>query len=163
VTTEVAGGGGEAAGSRADSTDKFRQMGFLEFLGIEVKGGGVGFSVIGLDPKPAHLNHNGDVNAAVLFGIAEVAGAGAVVGAMLDLVADKYVVVKKATIEYVGRARGYVTATGRIDPETFADAKQSVIAGEAVDVEAPVEITDAAQTAVCRCTFLVTIRPRRSA
>jgi acyl-CoA thioesterase len=89
-----------------DPVEHFSQQGFIQFLAFEPIEAGGGTATIRLDPKPQHLNHNGTVNAAVLYGLAEVAGAGAVVADMLDLAAESYTVVKKATIEYLAPARG---------------------------------------------------------
>ena len=61
-----------------------------QFLGIEPLDAGEGRAVIRLDPQPVHLNHNGTVNAPILYALAEVAGAGAVVAGMLELAAKSY-------------------------------------------------------------------------
>ena len=116
-----------------------------------------------LDPKPQHLNHNGTVNAAVLYGLAEVAGAGAVVADMLDLAAESYTVVKKATIEYLAPARGVLEATGHLDRTAVEQAKDQVIAGNAVEVEVPVSVSDTDGTEVVVVGFTVAIRPKRMA
>ena len=68
-----------------------------------------------LTPRLEHVNHNGTINAAVLYGLAEVAGAGAVVADILELAAEHYTVVRRATNEYLGPARGTVEATGAVD------------------------------------------------
>ena len=114
-----------------------------------------------LDPKPQHLNHNGTINAAVLYGLAEVAGAGAVVADMLDLAAESYTVVKKATIEYLAPARGVLEATGHVDGTAVEQAKNRVIAGNAVEVEVPVSVRDREGTEVVVVGFTVAIRPKR--
>ena len=94
-------------------------------------------AVIRLTPKPEHLNHNGTVNAAVLYGLAEVAGAGAAVADMLDVAAQSYTVVKKATIEYLAPGRGVLDATGRVHKAVVEGAKEDVLAGSAVEVDVP--------------------------
>ena len=58
-----------------DAVEHFSQQGFLQFLAFEPVEAGGGRAVIRLDPRPEHLNHNGTVNATVLYGLAEVAGA----------------------------------------------------------------------------------------
>ena len=88
--------------------------GLENVLGIEPLDAGEGRAVIGLDPEPVHLNHNGTVNAPILYALAEVAGAGAVVAGMLELAARSYTVVKRASIEYLAPAAGAVVATGGI-------------------------------------------------
>jgi acyl-coenzyme A thioesterase PaaI-like protein len=144
-----------------DAVDHFSQQGFIQFLAIEPVEAGGGVAVIRLTPKPEHLNHNGTVNAAVLYGLAEVAGAGAVVGDMLDIAARSYTVVKKATIEYLAPGRGVLVATGRVDAAVGAAAKEAVLGGSAVDVDVPVSVTDSRGADVARVAFTLALRPRR--
>ncbi len=143
--------------------DHFAQQGFIQFLAFEPVSAGGGRATIRLDPKPQHLNHNGTVNAAVLYGLAEVAGAGAVVADMLDLAAQSYTVVKKATIEHLAPARGVLEATGHVDGTSVEQAKDRVIAGNAVEVEVPVSVRDTEGTEVVVVGFTVAIRPKRKA
>jgi len=146
-----------------DAVEHFSQQGFLQFLAFEPVEAGGGRAVIRLDPKPEHLNHNDTVNATVLYGLAEVAGAGAVVADMLDLASQSYTVLKKATIEYLAPARGTVEAVGSVDASEVERAKAAVSSGEAVEVLAPVLVTDQHGTHVARVEFTVAIRPRRKA
>jgi acyl-CoA thioesterase len=146
-----------------DPVEHFSQQGFLQFLAFEPVNAGSGMATIRLDPKPQHLNHNGTVNAAVLYGLAEVAGAGAVVADMLELAARSYTVIKKATIEYLSPARGVLEATGDVDVRAVDRAKEQVVAGHAVEVEVPVSIRDAEGTEVAVVGFTVAIRPKRGA
>ena len=149
--------------SQADSSspDQFTEMAWIKFLGIEPLDAGEGLAVIRLDPQPVHLNHNGTINAPILYALAEVAGAGAVVAGMLVLAARSYTVVKSASIEYLAPARGTVVATGEIPTETFEAARSLVEAGEPAEVEVAVDICDVAETVVTRCTLIVAVRPRR--
>jgi acyl-CoA thioesterase len=144
-----------------DSPEQFTEMAWIKFLGIEPIEATVGRAVIRLDPQPVHLNHNGTVNAAILYALAEVAGAGAVVAGMLELAARSYTVVKRASIEYLAPARGAMTATGEIPADVFSSARSSVEAGEPVEVEVPVEMSDSEGTIVTRCVLVVAVRPRR--
>ena len=146
-----------------DPVEHFSQQGFIQFLAFEPVEAGGGTATIHFDPKPQHLNHNGTVNAAVLYGLAEVAGAGAVVADMLDLAAESYTVVKKATIEYLAPARGNLEATGHVDVEVVEQAKDKVIAGQAVEVEVAVSIRDIEGTEAAVVGFTVAIRPKRKA
>ncbi len=144
------------------SADQFTEMAWIKFLGIEPLMADEGHAVIRLDPQPVHLNHNGTVNAPILYALAEVAGAGAVVAGMLELAARSYTVIKRAEIEYLAPARGAVTATGVIALETFSNARIALAAGEDVEVNSPVEIRDSGGTLTTRCTLIVAVRPRRS-
>jgi acyl-CoA thioesterase len=144
-----------------DPVEHFTKQGFIQFLAFEPVQAGGGMAVIRLDPKPEHLNHNGTINAAVLYGLAEVAGAGAVVADMLDMAAQSYTVVKKATIEYLAPARGVVDATGTVDDRDVERAKAGLDAGEGVELSAPVSVTDERGVEVATVEFTVAIRPKR--
>ena len=148
-------------GAGDDSTDQFTEMAWIKFLGIEPLDAGEGRAVIRLDPQPVHLNHNGTVNAPILYALAEVAGAGAVVAGMLELAARSYTVVKRASIEYLAAARGSITATGEIPIDIFAAARSLVEAGSAAEVEVPVEVSDSSGSVTTRCVLVVSVRPRR--
>ncbi len=89
-----------------NSTDQFTEMAWIKFLGIEPLDAGEGRAVIRLDPEPVHLNHNGTVNAPILYALAEVAGAGAVVAGMLELAARSYTVVKRGVDRVPGASTG---------------------------------------------------------
>ena len=152
----------ETPGPGSNSTDQFTEMAWIKFLGIEPIEAGDGRAVIRLDPQPVHLNHNGTVNAPILYALEEVAGAGAVVAGMLELAAQSYTVVKRAEIDYLAPARGAVVATGQIPPETFVAARSLVENGDRADVEVPVEIRDSTGTVSTRCVLVVSVRPRRT-
>jgi acyl-CoA thioesterase len=142
--------------------EHFSQQGFIQFLGIEPIEAGSGKATIRLSPRAEHLNHNGTVNAAVIYGLAEVAGAGAVVADMLDLAAQSYTVVKHASIDYVAPGRGVLEATGRADVDVLQQAKDQLVAGVPVQVEVPVTVSDSEGTKVATVQFTVAIRPRRA-
>ena len=144
-----------------EAVDHFSQQGFIQFLAIEPVEAGGGTAVIRLSPKPEHLNHNGTVNAAVLYGLAEVAGAGAAVADMLDVAAQSYTVVKKATIEYLAPGRGVLDATGRVDATVVEGARDALLAGSAVEVDVPVSVTDSQGAEVAKVEFTLALRPRR--
>jgi acyl-CoA thioesterase len=145
-----------------DTTDQFTEMAWIKFLGIDPLDAGEGRAVIRLDPQPVHLNHNGTVNAPILYALAEVAGAGAVVAGMLELAARSYTVIRRASIEYLAPARGVVVATGEIPSESFASARSLLQEGKAAEVEVPVEVCDSTGSVVTRCVLVVAVRPRRS-
>jgi acyl-coenzyme A thioesterase PaaI-like protein len=151
----------EGETSKSESTDQFTEMAWIKFLGIEPLDASEGRAVIRLDPQPVHLNHNGTVNAPILYALAEVAGAGAVVAGMLELAARSYTVVKRASIEYLAPARGAVTATGEIPVEVFSAARALVEGGEAAEVEVPVDVCDSSGAVAAKCTLVVAVRPRR--
>ena len=143
------------------STEDMTEMEWIKFLGFEPLEAGDGRCVIRLEPRSVHLNHNKTVNAPVLYGIAEVAGAGAVVATMMELAASAYTVVKNASIDYLAPARGTVVATGTVDAEEFAKGRELVTAGRPAEVAARVEIRDADERVTTRVDLTMAIRPRR--
>lgn len=143
-------------------TRQFTEMEWIKFLGIEPLSSEPGRVVIRLQPRSIHLNHNGTVNAPILYAVAEVAGAGAAVAGMLERAGASYIVVKRATIEYVAPARGDVVAEGVIALPVFTQAVTDVDAGQPSNVEVPVTICDAEGSTVATAQFTIAIRPRRS-
>jgi acyl-CoA thioesterase len=144
-----------------DPLEHFSRQGFIQFLACEPVHAGGGNATIRLEPKPEHLNHNDTVNAAVIYGLAEVAGAGAVVADMLDLAADSYTVVKRASIDYLAPARGVLQAVGSADPAAIGDAKSELLAERGVEIAVPVSVTDGGGVEVATVRFTVAIRPKR--
>jgi hypothetical protein len=63
---------------------------WVRFLGAQMIEAADGRCVMRLRPKSVHLNHNGNVNAPILYGLAEFAGAGAVTTGMTDLLTTAY-------------------------------------------------------------------------
>jgi acyl-coenzyme A thioesterase PaaI-like protein len=135
---------------------------WVRFLNAEPVEMAAGRCVMRLEPRGVHLNHNKTINAPVLYGLAEVAGAGAVASDMMDLLATAYVVVKRADIEYLAPARGAVIGTGVVDPFVLGAVKTEVAAGRPTECEARVEIADGTGRIVSRVGLTVAIRPRRT-
>jgi acyl-coenzyme A thioesterase PaaI-like protein len=48
----------------------FQKLGFIQYAGIQGAEFGPGRNVVSMAPRQEHLNHNGDLHAAVLFGLA---------------------------------------------------------------------------------------------
>jgi acyl-coenzyme A thioesterase PaaI-like protein len=112
-------------------------------------------------PKPEHINHNGHVNAPVIYGVAEVAGAGAAVMAAGAAGTGAYTVIRKGTIEYLRPAHGGITASSKLDGAVAAEVQRSLEAGEGCDIEVEVVLTDANDIVTGTCQFVVSLRPRR--
>ncbi|NUS42108.1 MAG: PaaI family thioesterase [Mycobacteriaceae bacterium] len=142
----------------------FQKLGFIQFTGIEGVETGNGRSVISMTPKPEHLNHNGDVHAALLFGMGETAAMGAAVSGLWDLMAESFVVTSGGRIEYLARAKGAAgpyTATSDIPPADYAAARTAAEQGASLELEVPFTVADADGREVSRGGFVAIIRPRR--
>jgi acyl-CoA thioesterase len=142
-------------------TKQFTEMEWIRFLGIEPLTAEAGRAVIRLQPRSVHLNHNGTVNAPILYALAEVAGAGSVVAGRLEQAAGSYTVVKKASIEYLAPARGAVTANGMPSSDLIEEVRADVAAGRPSDAEVPVNIRDSDGVLVTTAKFMIAIRPSR--
>ncbi len=91
-------------------------------------------------PEEIHLNHNGDMNAGVLFSMSEMAGMGVVVMLLGELAKSALVVVKNVNIDFTARAQGEIIFTSAMPEEqqkrTLENAKAGNKVEEIVEVEA---------------------------
>jgi acyl-coenzyme A thioesterase PaaI-like protein len=136
-------------------------MPWVRFLGIEMTRSNPGEVTLRVDPKPEHLNQNGTVNAPVMFGLAEAAGAAAVVMGFLDLLGMTYSVVRRVEMEFLAAARGPITATGSVPPSQVDEARAEVEAGRPVDVQIPVTVADSAGRTIAQAEMVMAIRAPR--
>lgn len=144
------------------ATDAMKFMPWIQWLDLDTEFGDDGSMRSSLRrPKPEHINHNGHVNAAVAYGVAEVAGAGAAVMAAGAAGTGAYTVIRSGAIEYRRPACGGITATSKVDPAVAADVQRALQAGEGCDIDVDVSLNDADDNAVGVCKFVVSLRPRR--
>ncbi|MFI6868118.1 PaaI family thioesterase [Nocardia sp. NPDC050406] len=144
--------------------DGFKKLGFIQFAGIESEDYASGRSVVRMAARPEHLNHNGDVHAAMLFGLAETAAMGAAVSGIVDLMADTFIVARDGRIEYLARAKGELGpffATSELPDDLVARMRANIAAREENELAVPVTIADSTGKAVATATFTAVIRPRR--
>ena len=144
------------------ASDAMKTMPWIQWLDLDYEFGEDG-SVRSIlrRPKAEHINHNGDINAPVIYGVAEVAGAGAAVLAAGAAGTGAYTVIQSATIEYQLPAHGGITASSKVDAAVAADIQRTLEAGGGCDVDVAVTLTDANETVTGTCRFVVSLRPRR--
>ena len=147
----------------SDAADDFTSMPWVQFLGIEMTHAEPGVATLRIDPKPEHHNQNGTVNAPVMFGLAEAAGAAASVMGFLDRLGATYSVVRHVEMDFLAAARGPITATGRVPPAEVDRVRAEVEAGRAVDLPVPVEVQDQDGRVVARIAMVMAVRPPRAA
>ncbi|WP_067656250.1 PaaI family thioesterase [Nocardia harenae] len=143
----------------------FRKLGFIRYAGIEGVEFAEGRNVVGMTPGPEHLNHNGDVHAAVLFGLAETAAMGAAVSGIAAHMAESFVVARDGRIEYLARAKGAAgpfLAHAELPGGILETMRAEAAARRPVEFTVPVRITGRDETAVATATFTAVIRPKRS-
>jgi acyl-coenzyme A thioesterase PaaI-like protein len=117
--------------------------------------------VLGHEPETLHLNHNGDVNAGVLFSLAEMAGMGVVVTALGDAAAAAYVVIKRGAIDFEAPARGRLRAVATLSPLQCARVSASSRDGSAIEEIVSVLIENSSGRVVARSEITAVIRRRR--
>ncbi|MCP2320722.1 Acyl-coenzyme A thioesterase PaaI, contains HGG motif [Nocardia amikacinitolerans] len=142
----------------------FQKLGFIQYAGIEGVEFDAGRNVVAIAPRAEHLNHNGDLHAAVLFGLAETAAMGAAVSGIVDLMGETFIVARDGRIEYLARAKGSAGpfhATSEFDADTLERLRSDIAGRVAVELEVPVEIADGTGKPVAAATFTAVIRPRR--
>ncbi|MFI6218819.1 PaaI family thioesterase [Nocardia brasiliensis] len=142
----------------------FQKLGFIQFTGIEGVEFDAGRNVVRMAPREEHLNHNGDLHAAVLFGLAETAAMGASVSGIVDLMGETFIVARDGRIEYRARAKGDAgpfLATSEVSGDTLQRVRADIAAKVAIELEVPVNITDTSGTSVATAAFTAVIRPRR--
>jgi len=138
-------------------------MPWVEFLGIEMTKAEPGEVTLRIDPKPEHHNQNGTVNAPVMFGLAEAAGAAAIVMGFLDLLGATCSVVRHVEMHFLAAARGPIAATGAVGPAEVARVRGEIEQGRSVDLPVPVDVRDETGRVVARVEMVMAIRALRGA
>ncbi|WP_019932667.1 PaaI family thioesterase [Nocardia sp. BMG111209] len=142
----------------------FRKLGFIQFAGIDSVEYLPGRSAVAMAPQPEHLNHNGDLHAAILFGLAETAAMGAAISGIVDLMGEAFIVARDGRIEYLARAKGEagpIRATAELTAAELDRARSGIEGGESVELAVPVDLTDNTGKSVAAASFTAVIRPRR--
>ncbi|WP_405134560.1 PaaI family thioesterase [Nocardia sp. NBC_01388] len=142
----------------------FQKLGFIQFAGIEGVDYASGRNVVRMAAEPQHFNHNGDVHAALLFGLAETAAMGASISGIVDLLGDTFIVARDGRIEYLARAKGSAgpfLATAELTAEVIEQTRANIQSRKEIELEVPVGIADSTGKAVAKAAFTAVIRPRR--
>jgi acyl-CoA thioesterase len=143
----------------------FQKLGFLQYTGMASVEYRAGRNVVQMAPKAEHLNHNGDLHAAILFGLAETAAMGASISGIVDLMGDTFIVARDGRIEYLARAKGEagpIRATSELTAELLEQVRADIQARKPVELAVPVDITDNPGKSVAAASFTAVIRPRRT-
>ncbi len=111
-------------------------------------------------PQEIHLNHNGDINAPVIFCLGEMSGCGILVVAMGDLAKDAFVVVKKCTIEYFIRATGQLTTEANLTEEQLERVLLAVKNRASIEETVNVTIKNAGGTIVAAAEITSVLKPK---
>ncbi|MBF6211461.1 DUF4442 domain-containing protein [Nocardia puris] len=143
----------------------FAKLGFIRFAGIEGEEFAAGHNVVAMSPRPEHFNHNGDLHAAVLFGLAETAAMGAAVSGIVDVMGETFVVARNGRIEYLARAKGDAgpfRAAADLDAALLARIRAAIAERAESEFEIGVRITDDTGKQVAAAAFTAVLRPRRA-
>ena len=89
--------------------------------------------VLAQTPEDLHKNHNGDMHAAVMFSVLEMAGMGVLTLFLGDQASKAFVVLKDLHIFYDARAQGRITFTAELTEEQKIKLHQAFDQGEAIE------------------------------
>jgi len=117
--------------------------------------------VLKQNPEEVHLNHNGDMNAGVIFSMSEMAGMAPVVMLLGDLASSAFVVVKNVNIDFLARAQGEITFSGAISEEQQQRVLSKAKIGERVEEEVLVEARDKEGKLVSKSVVTAVVSPKR--
>lgn len=144
-------------------SDALTEMPWIRWLDLDIDVSNDGAITVGLRrPKPEHLNHHGSINAAVAYGVGEVAGAGAAVVAAGEAAGAFLVAIRSGSIEYATPAHGGVLARACLDAELSADIAARTRVGASLDVPVSVNLADVSGGNTGSCSFVVAFRRRRT-
>jgi hypothetical protein len=142
--------------------ESMSEMPWIKWLDLDTAIQPDGALVVALRrPKPEHVNHDHAINAPVAYGVAEVAGLGAAVLGILDLLSSTYAVVETAAIDYRSPAVGGVIASGRVEPTLAATARAAIERGESAQLTVDTVLSDASGRETGTCRFVIALRPKR--
>ena len=108
------------------------QMPWVEMIKPEVVDLGDGKIVLAQTPQDLHKNHNGDVHAAVLFSVLEMAGMGVLTLFLGDDAAKAFVVLKDLHIFYDARAQGRISFSAELSEAQKIKLKQAFAQGQSI-------------------------------
>ena len=138
------------------------QMPWVEMIKPEIVDLGDGKIVLAQTPQDLHKNHNGDVHAAVLFSVLEMAGMGVLTLFLGDDAAKAFVVLKDLHIFYDARAQGRITFSAELDDRQKHNVRSAFAAGEAIEEELIAYAHDADGKQVAHATMTGVVRPKQS-
>jgi hypothetical protein len=147
---------------RAAAPPAMTEMPWIKWLDLDTAASPDGLLTVTLArPKPEHFNHNQAINAAVTYGVAEVAGAGAAVLGLIDLLDRTYTVVQAATITYLSPASIGLIGVARLDPAIAQEARSAIERNTPQDIDVHVRLTDLDYRLTGHCDITMALRPRR--
>ncbi len=120
-----------------------------------------GTLTLACEPTEIHLNHNQDVNAGVLFSLAEMAGMGVVVTSLDADANDSYVVIKRCEIDFIAPAKGRVRATAHLSEAQLERIESARVNRTGIEEAVSVEILNSHDRVVSKCEMTAVIRPKK--
>ncbi len=120
-----------------------------------------GYISLKQSPEEIHFNHNGDMNAGVLFSMSEMAGMGVVVMLLGELANSALVVVKNVNIDFIARAQGEIVFTCTMPEGQQKRTLENAKAGSKVEEIVEVEAKDKNGNVVSRSRVTAVISPKK--
>lgn len=137
------------------------QMPWVDMIKPEIVNIGDGIIELAQTPDDLHKNHNGDMHAAVLFTMLEMAGLGVVTLFLGDAIKDSFVVLKDLHIFYDERAQGRIIFKGELSEEQKIDLKTSAENNTPIEQEITAVALDENGLQVSHATMTAIIKPKK--
>ena len=118
--------------------------------------------VLSQTPEDLHKNHNGDMHAAVVFTMMEMAGMGVITLLLGDAIKDSLVVLKDLHIHYTARAQGKIYFKAQLSEEQQQKLSQAAEKGESIEEVIEAFAYDENDLQVAKATLTGVIKPKRS-
>ncbi len=137
------------------------QMPWVEMIKPELVELGDGKIVLAQTPEDLHKNHNGDMHAAVMFSVLEMAGMGVITLFLGDDAAKAFVVLKDLHIFYDARAQGRITFTAELSDKQKEKLRNAFDNGEAIEEPIMAYAHDADGNQISHASMTGVIRPKK--
>ncbi len=137
-------------------------MPWIGLIKPQVEEMGDGLLVLSQTPEDLHKNHNGDMHAAVVFSMLEMAGMGVITLLLGDAIKTSFVVLKDLHVHYDARAQGKIQFRASLTEEQQARLKAAADAGEAIEEKVEAIALDEAGVQVAHATVNGVIKPKKA-
>lgn len=111
------------------------EMPWIQMIKPNVEDLAAGKLVLSQSPEALHLNHNGDMHAAVVFSMLEMAGMGVLTLLLGDSIKDSFVVLKDMHTFFEARAQGKIFFKAELSEQQQAMFINAVQQGVAIEEE----------------------------
>ncbi|CAA0116280.1 Uncharacterised protein [BD1-7 clade bacterium] len=137
-------------------------MPWIDLIKPHVEEMGDGVLLLSQTPEDLHKNHNGDMHAAVVFSMLEMAGMGVITLYLGDDAKNAFVVLKDLHVHYDARAQGKITFKSELSDEQKTRLKAAAQVGESIEELVTATAFDEQGVQVAHATVNGVIKPKRN-